>query len=64
MTIDSSVLLHNDCNRLLRRSSRQNLVNEVMYDLFDSQKEKETNHNKNNNIFIELLLSICCFKNN
>ena len=34
MIIDNTVILHNECNRLLRRHSRQNLINEVMYKLF------------------------------
>jgi hypothetical protein len=65
MTIDDSVLLHNDCNRLLRRNSQQNLVNEVMYKLFNCKaREKENKENKeineNKKDFIEILLSIFC----
>ncbi len=71
MTIDDSVLLHNDCNRLLRRNSQQILVNEVMYKLFNCKpREKENKEikeikeineiNENKKDFIEILLSIFC----
>lgn len=67
MTIDDSVLLHNDCNRLLRKNSQQILVNEVMYKLFNCKpREKENKENKENKKdFIEILLSIfCCYFEN
>lgn len=57
MNIDE-VLLHNDCNRMLKRSSKINLVNEVMYKLFNVGKPNN-NIRKNNFTFLEILLYIC-----
>ena len=70
MTVDDSVLLHNDCVRLLKRKSQQNLVDEVMYKLFNckpgEKENKEIKENKENKKdFIEILLSIfCCYFEN
>lgn len=41
MTVDDSVLLHNDCVRLLKRKSQQNLVDRVMYKLFNCKADKQ-----------------------
>ncbi|ALH23226.1 hypothetical protein ceV_320 [Chrysochromulina ericina virus CeV-01B] len=59
MNIDNSVLLHNNCTRLLRKNSNQLLVDEVMYKLFNC-KTSDSENKKNKKNFIELLLSICC----
>ena len=41
MTIYDSVLLHNDCIRLLKRKSQQKSVDELMYKLFNCKENKE-----------------------
>lgn len=38
------ILLDNDCKRLLRRESRQNIIKEVMYKLLE-KKKNNTNYN-------------------
>ena len=55
---DIEVLLHNDCNRMLKRPSRINLVNEVMYKLFKIGKPKNDIREDSPN-FLEILLYIC-----
>ena len=78
MTVDDSVLLHNDCVRLLKRKSQQNLVDEVMYKLFNCKADKQDKQDKQDKKdkenkadkrdkedFIELLLFLfCCYFEN
>ena len=70
---DESILLDKDCKRLLRRSSRKDMIQEVLYKLENKQnkKKEENEHNEqkkennyesfknNKNItFLEVLLMI------
>ena len=55
---DIENLLHNDCNRMLKRPSRIDLINEVMYKLFNVQKT-EINIKKKDLGCLEILLYIC-----
>ena len=55
---DIMVLLHNDCNRMLKRPSRIDLVNEVMHKLFNVCEPKN-NIKEDSPTFLEILLYIC-----
>ena len=69
---DQSILLHQDCKRLLRRHSKKLIIDEVLEKLFN-EKNIIINNNKNNNNnnenenknkkFIEyILILLCCDK--
>jgi len=63
------VLLHNNCVSLLKRKSQQNLVDRVMYKLFNCKADKQDKQDKQDKRdkrdFIELLLFIfCCYFEN
>ena len=66
MVVNQSVLLHEDCNRMLRRPSKILLVNEITYTLFGSINEnnKKTKTNINKFDWYEILLIwFGCYKN-
>lgn len=43
---DESILLDNDCKRLLKRTSRQKIIDEVMYKISDNNKKNKSNSDK------------------
>lgn len=43
---DESILLDNDCKRLLKRTSRQRIIDEVMYKLSENNKKNKSNSDK------------------
>ncbi len=51
---DESILLDNDCKRLLKRTSRQKIVDEVMYKLSENNKKNKHNTDKIDYYEIEL----------
>ena len=62
---DTSILLHNDCKRMLRRNSRKVIINEVIEKLNNGDKKESlfldaninnTNNSKKN--ILELVLNI------
>lgn len=48
---DDSILLHNECNKLMRRNSKKLIVKEVEYKLF---KKSDCNNNEKNKIKIRI----------
>ena len=64
-----TALLHNDCVRMLRRPSKSNIVDDIMYCLFKVEYISDynnPNNNSNNNInninnksLYESILEIC-----
>ena len=67
---DQSILLHQDCKRLLRRHSKKLIIDEVLEKLFNEKNiinnnnnNNENNENNKNNKFIEyILILLCCDK--
>ena len=51
---DQSILLDNDCKRLLKRTSRQKIIDEVMYKLSENNKKNKSNIDKIDYYEIEL----------
>ena len=43
---DESILLDNECKRLLKRTSRQRIIDEVMYKLSENNKKNKSNSDK------------------
>ena len=65
---DFSILLDNDCKRMLRRNSKKLIICEVIDKLFNNEKNKylyQNNSNntlKNNNLLIMILNIFGCNK--
>lgn len=65
---DFSILLDNDCKRMLRRNSKKLIICEVIDKLFNNEKNKylyQNNSNntlKNNNLLIIILNILGCNK--
>ena len=51
---DESILLDNDCKRLLKRRSRQKIIDEVMYKLSENNKKNKRTTDKIDYYEIEL----------
>uniref|UniRef100_A0A6C0AYY2 Uncharacterized protein n=1 Tax=viral metagenome TaxID=1070528 RepID=A0A6C0AYY2_9ZZZZ len=51
---DQSILLDNDCKRLLKRTSRQKIIDEVMHKLSENNKKNKSNIDKIDYYEIEL----------
>lgn len=51
---DESILLDNDCKRLLKRRSRQKIIDEVMYKLSENNKKNKPTTDKIDYYEIEL----------
>ena len=67
---DESILLDNDCKRMLRRTSRKIIIDEVLEKLFNEKKNDDINLSesiknspKNKISLYELILSVLgCYK--
>jgi oligoribonuclease NrnB/cAMP/cGMP phosphodiesterase (DHH superfamily) len=67
---DESILLDNECKRMLRRTSRKIIIDEVLEKLFNEKKNDEINLSesiknspKNKISLYELILSVLgCYK--
>ena len=70
---DESILLHQDCKRLLRRHSKKLIIDEVLEKLFnekniinnknnENNKNNKNNENKNKKFIEYILILLCCDK--
>ena len=55
-----SILLNNDCKRLIKRRSRQLIIDEVMHKLSEKNNIDSKNNNNNKSLYEIILIMLGC----